>query len=94
MGSLSSSSTLAQVEAAYDDNASWLEDQDLAKAKKFSEAVRILLRRSFSSATKGGNSVSYRISLLRKELDNVTDWIQIRDTGKRRLIKTRVGYGD
>lgn len=45
MPSLTSASTLAQVEASYDDNASYAEDASVAKAKAFVTACRILLRR-------------------------------------------------
>ena len=43
MSTLSSSSTLAQVQDAYVDNASYAEDASVAKAKAFVTACRILL---------------------------------------------------
>lgn len=43
MATLSSTSTLAEVLAAYDDNASYEEDGSAAKAKAFVTACRLLL---------------------------------------------------
>ena len=45
MSTLSSASTLTEVEAAYDDNASYAEDASVAKAKAFVTACRFLIRR-------------------------------------------------
>jgi hypothetical protein len=45
MSALTSTSTDAQVFAAYDDNASYAEDNSPAKARAFITACRILLRR-------------------------------------------------
>jgi hypothetical protein len=45
MGTLTAASTLAQVEASYDNNASYAEDNSPTKAKAFVTACRFLLRR-------------------------------------------------
>lgn len=80
MSTLTSASTLAQIEAAYDDNASWFEDKSVAKAKAFVTATRMLLRRIYSGQTKGANSLSFRIDLLQKELDEAMDFVRKHDS--------------
>lgn len=79
MASLSSSSTMAQVEAAYDDNASYAEDDSITKAKAFVTAVRFLLRRLYSSEAFGSASLSTRVDLLRDELRDAQKWLEARD---------------
>lgn len=76
MSTLSSSSTLAEVQAAYDDNASYLEDDSVVKAKAFVTAVRILLRRTPSRAEKGSNAQGWNHESLRKELEEARDWLE------------------
>lgn len=73
--SLTSSSTDAQVEAAYDDNASYAEDLSPTKAKAFVTAVRILLRRLASGMSKGSNSLNYDRGLLQKQLAEAQEWV-------------------
>ena len=70
---LSSASSLATVEAQYDNNASYMTDNSTAQAKLFIEACRILKRRHPSTAQKGGNVVSLRD--LQKELDKAEKWL-------------------
>lgn len=75
MSSLSSTSTNAEVEAAYDDNASYAEDVSLAKCRAFITAVRILIRRLPLSSAKAGTSQTYSIESLTKELDEAREWL-------------------
>jgi len=75
MSTLSSASTLAQIQDSYDDNASYEEDGSLSKAKAFSTAVRMLLRRIPEESRQGGDSIRFRPEVLRKELDEVQEWI-------------------
>lgn len=77
MSTLSSVSTLAEVQAAYDDNASWQEDGSVAKAKAFATACRMLLRRLATEQAVGQERVRLDENLrqLRAELSHVTDWI-------------------
>lgn len=83
MSSLSSSSTLAQVWAAYEDNASYEEDLSTTKAKAFITACRILLRRTPSSQTKGSNQVNYDPGHIAKELEHAKVWLEARDPDYR-----------
>jgi len=58
MATLSSNSTDAQVLAAYDDNASYEEDNSRAKADAFITACRILRRQLPLSGGRGPQSVT------------------------------------
>lgn len=58
MSTLSSASTLAEIEAAYDDNASYAEDNSAAKARAFVTACTMLLRRTLKRTARGGGSVA------------------------------------
>lgn len=58
MATLNSSSTDAEVWAAYDDNASYEEDGSRAKALAFLTACRILRRRLPISGSRDGQSIS------------------------------------
>lgn len=78
MPTLTSASTDAQVEAEYDDTASYAEDLSVAKARRFVTACRILVRRYESSMTKGANALSKRVDLLRDELKDAQAWLEAR----------------
>lgn len=73
MSTLTSSSTLAQIEAAYADNASYAEDDSLAKAKLFETACRLLIFKLPRSAGHGDAQVT--LNDLRDELRDVQSWI-------------------
>lgn len=75
MATLSSASTLAQVKAAYDDNASYEEVGSVAKARAFVTAARILLRRMPASAGAGGAYVSLSPTTIRDELHAAQTWL-------------------
>ena len=55
MSDLSSASTLAEIKAAYANNASYLEDNSPAKARAFITACRMLLMRLPKRISKGGS---------------------------------------
>jgi len=78
MSTLSSSSTLAEVQAAYDDNASYAEDESASKAAAFITACRILLRRVAKRAAHGGrgaNEVEHDPGLLRAEMREAIQYV-------------------
>ena len=78
MSTLSSTSTDAQVRAAYDDNASYSEDGSLAKAKALVTAIRLLLRRQpkrFASGGRGGEEVELDPKVLQDELRAAQSYI-------------------
>lgn len=76
--SLSSSSTLAQIEAAYDDNASYQELGDVAACKTFITACRMLLRR-YAEEAQFGNRHRMRfganLEQLRLEMTRAMQWL-------------------
>lgn len=76
---LDGNSTMTEVEQEYDDTASYSETYDVAKAKRFVTAVRILLRRMYSQQNQNDTSLSSRIDLLRDELRDAQDFINKRD---------------
>src|SRR4051812_46733326 len=80
MSTLSSSSTLTQVEAAYDDNASYAEDGSVAKAKAFITACRMLIRRLPAEAGTRESHVRLNPDLIRKEMDEARAWVAANDT--------------
>lgn len=79
MAEVSSSSTLAQVQASYQDNASYAEDNSVTKAKRFVTACRILIQRQPSNVVKGSNQVSLNLQLLHEELKAAQKWLEARD---------------
>jgi hypothetical protein len=97
MSSLSSTSTDAQVWASYDDNASYAEDVSVAKAKAFTTAVRILLRRlPAESGTREGN-VRFDLVTLRAELQEARDWLTANDAaaaGAGAPVAVRAGFNN
>ncbi len=76
MAILSSTSTLAQVMAAYDDNASYEEDGSVSKARAFITACKILLRRLPQSTGAGGGAyVSLNATAIRDEMHGAQNWL-------------------
>jgi hypothetical protein len=78
--SLSSSSTTTQVLAAYADNASYEEDDDLTKARAFAAACRLLLSPQHSvkrsvSGGRSGSEVELDPGVIERRLDDARRWI-------------------
>jgi hypothetical protein len=80
MATLSSSSTDAEVQAAYDDNASYEEDASATKARAFVTACIILRGRVPVSAAKG--SASATIAQYDGEIMAARQWIAANDTSR------------
>lgn len=78
---LSSTSTLPEVQAAYDDNASYAEDNSVAKARAFVTACRILIRRSMTRVDTRESAIELDVSLLQAELEAAQTWLESHDTG-------------
>jgi hypothetical protein len=76
---VSGDSTDQEVWKAYDDNASYVEDNSTVKARAFITAVRILLRRTPSGLLKGSNSLSFNVEVLQKQLQDAQVWLEARD---------------
>jgi hypothetical protein len=77
VSTLTASSTRAQVQAAYDDNASYAEDADAAKARGFLTAARILLRRLAGEIANGIDRVRLDENLrqIRAEITDCQRWL-------------------
>lgn len=77
---LDSTSTTAEVYAAYADNASYEENDSLSEAKAFVSACRLLLSplHSVKRSAAGGRSgteVELSQELLQKQLDQAREWV-------------------
>ena len=83
MASVSSASTTAQVRDSYDDNASYVEDNSIVKARRFVTAARILLRRTASQTIKGANQITLRPDLLEREIKDAQLWLEARDVDRQ-----------
>ncbi len=75
MSALSYTSSDADVNAAYDDNASYMEDLSIAKCRAFITAVRILIRRLNNKEADQGSSLEKNIADLRAELNSASEWL-------------------
>ena len=76
---IDSTSTDAEVWAAYDDNASYEEDASPTKCRAFITACRVILRRrpaTASRGTAGGGSQAMSYESIKSELDSARDWLQ------------------
>lgn len=80
MSSINSTSTLAQVEAAYDDNASYAEDRDPAKCRAFITACRMLIRRYPRATASGQTHTQFSVDLLTQQLAVAEQWLEANDT--------------
>jgi hypothetical protein len=81
MSSINSSSTLVEVENAYDDNASYAEDGSVAKAKAFITACRLLIRRLPAEASSRESHLRLSPDLIRKEMEAAQAYVAANDTG-------------
>lgn len=81
MSTLSSASSLAQIKAAYADNASYAEDASASKAAAFITACRLLLLKLPSRAKQGaGFEVELDLTLIRSEMTEAKRWLDIHGT--------------
>lgn len=78
---LDSTSTLVEIEAAYDDSASYEEDRSVAKCRAFITAVRLLLRRYRRKIQRGsGTAIENDVAPLKAELQRAQTWLAQHDT--------------
>lgn len=75
MSTLSSTSTDAEVWAAYDDNASYEEDGSRTKAQAFITACRLLARRLPISAGRGTQNVTRES--LQQQIEDARTWLDL-----------------
>ena len=82
MSTLSSTSTLAEIQAAYDDNGSYLEDASVAKARAFVTACQLLIRRTARRSRHGPAEVEVDVEQLRSDLREARAWLATNDTAR------------
>ncbi|MGA2032310.1 MAG: hypothetical protein ABSG68_08655 [Thermoguttaceae bacterium] len=78
MSSLNSASSLDDIRAAYADNASYAEDHDTGKCRRFITACRLLLLDLPKRASHGGTSaeeVELDLEVLRGEIQHAQSWL-------------------
>ena len=92
MSTLSSSSTIAQIKAAYDDNASYDEDASVAKAKAFITACRLLIRKTPEELAKGTGRVKINVDLIAGELSEAQQYVAANDTSGSGGADSRVRH--
>ena len=93
MSTLTSSSTLADVQAAYDDNASYLEDNSVTKARAFVTACIFLMRRKAERSRHGPAEHEFDIESLRLQLKEARRWLGMNDTARTGPASTLVDLG-
>lgn len=74
MSTLTSASTLAEVEAAYADNASYEEDESLTKCAAFITAARILLVKLPKRAAHNERDVEMDTERISGEIKQAQAW--------------------
>lgn len=82
---LDSSSSLDDVQAQYDDNADYDAANDVQKARRFKQAVRIQKRRVAGDYSHGPVRVtkSENLRQLEREEERVDAWLAANDTDRR-----------
>ena len=88
MSTLSSTSTYAEILAAYMDSAVYEEDADVAKARAFVSACRMLIRfpsRLQVGGRQAGHEMEIDVTTIRAEMAAAQSWIAANDqpTGGR-----------
>ncbi len=72
---LTSSSTLSEVQAQYEDNASYDLNASVAECKLFIQAARILIRRTIDESAHGSTRMRESVSRLENELKKAEAWL-------------------
>lgn len=75
MATLSSTSTLDQVKAAYDDNSGYQVDANVTECQNFIQACVILLRRLPLEASKEGQTLRLSLDSIAAELKLARTWL-------------------
>src|SRR5687767_9470326 len=75
MSTITSSSTIAQVQASYVDNASYAEDGSAAKAKTFLTACRVLLLKLRAQAGTREGTMRLNPELIQREMGEAREWL-------------------
>jgi hypothetical protein len=89
-----SSSTLAEVEAAYDDNASYRDTANITMARAFTQACRILVRRYVSGIAVDGASTSRNVDLIKQQLSEAEAWLDGADPARSGASTVSLDFRD
>jgi hypothetical protein len=90
MASLSSASTIAEIEAAYMDNAGYAEDRSAAKARAFVTACRLLLLKRPTEAGSGTDRLVLSPDQISGQIRSAEDWLASNDTAANGPMGPRV----
>lgn len=80
MSTLTSSSTLAEVKADYEDNIAYDINDSLTECQDFVIAARILLRRQADEMQQGGSRVREDYRKIRDELKKAEGWLKAKQS--------------
>jgi len=94
VSTLSSTSTLANVQDAYDDNASYLEDNSVTKARAFVTACLFLLRMQAKRSKHGPAEEELDTEGTREQLKHARIWLATHDTARRGPNATSLSLED
>ncbi len=89
---IGSASTLAEVEAQYDDNASYFENNSVAEAKLFVTAAVMLKRRYASEKKHDSVSISRDVQVLNDEIRDARQFINNNDSTRSGPRVTAVDF--
>jgi hypothetical protein len=94
---LTSASTLAEIRAAYADNASYEEDSSPAKARGFITACRLLLLNLPKRAVhggRGGEEIELDLTLISAEMIEAKKWLAVFGSALAAARATYVDFRD
>ena len=81
MATLNSSSTIQEIEAAYDDNASYAEVGSVSMCLAYITACRLLLRRMPKRQGNREGDVELNPELIKSDMENAQKWAQSNANG-------------
>lgn len=83
MADLTSSSTLAEIEAAYEDNCLYDVDNDTTEARLFIQACRYLMRRYPQQQNEGDASIRFPLEQIEEQEKDAVSWLAQNDSDLR-----------
>ena len=87
-----SSSTFAEVEAAYDDNAGYDVNGSVEECKLFIVAGRILLRRLNEQTKQGDDEARKRTKAIQDAVDEALKWWKANDTAATTTSRSTTNF--
>jgi hypothetical protein len=90
MASLTSASTIAEIEAAYMDNAGYAEDRSPAMARAFVTACRFLLLKRPTEAGSGTDRLVLSPEQIAGQIKSAEEWLAVNDVSDTSQTGPRV----